>query len=235
MILNAIKDTGQFFGAAHITDVVRGAETAKIKERKHDQLNSFNSMSSYPKTFVSSLIRLLVAFGALRINFERYGAITLTEIADEILSEYQTFRSKKDCAGSKKNIVSKSSVQRESEKSKTKTLLQNVEKSTHGFGKRKKCSAFVIFQIERDARWLMLSRQVDKTFLTLVVLVKNWMSIYSLLQTILSYLATSETINLIDLAKVKKKVIFKKKVLPIVFLLITFFCFFWFYQNFANR
>ena len=123
MILNAIKDTGQFFGAAHITDVVRGAETAKIKERKHDQLNSFNSMSSYPKTFVTSLIRLLVAFGALRINFKRYGAITLTEIANEISSDIRPFEAKKIVQFLKKSS-SQIPIQREEVKIENQDLLQ---------------------------------------------------------------------------------------------------------------
>ncbi len=144
MILNAIKDTGQFFGAAHITDVVRGAETAKIKERKHDQLNSFNSMSSYPKTFVSSLIRLLVAFGALRINFERYGAITLTEIANEILSDIRPFEAKKIVQGQKRTS-SQSSVQREEVKIENQDLLQILKNLRMDLAKEKNVPAFVIF------------------------------------------------------------------------------------------
>ena len=144
MILNAIKDTGQFFGAAHITDVVRGAETAKIKERKHDQLNSFNSMSSYPKTFVSSLIRLLVAFGALRINFERYGAITLTEIANEILSDNRPFEAKKIVQGQKRTS-SQSSVQREEVKIENQDLLQILKNLRLDLAKEKNVPAFVIF------------------------------------------------------------------------------------------
>ena len=35
LVIQTIKLTGQFFGTTHIVDVLRGSETAKIKDRGH--------------------------------------------------------------------------------------------------------------------------------------------------------------------------------------------------------
>ena len=73
---------------------------------------------------------------------------------------------------------SQSSVQREEVKIENQDLLQILKNLRLDLAKEKNVPAFVIFQIERCTRWLMLSQQVDKTFLTLVVLVKkNWTNI----------------------------------------------------------
>ena len=87
-------------------------------------------MSSYPKTFVTSLIRLLVAFGALRINFERYGAITLTKIAKDILSDIRPFEAKKIVQFLKKTS-SQITTQREEVKIENQAHLQILKNFSH--------------------------------------------------------------------------------------------------------
>ena len=101
-------------------------------------------MSSYPKTFVTSLIRLLVAFGALRINFERYGAITLTKIAKDILSDIRPFEAKKIVQFLKKTS-SQIPTQREEVKIENQALLQILKNLRLDLAREKKVPAFVIF------------------------------------------------------------------------------------------
>jgi ATP-dependent DNA helicase RecQ len=61
VIFAAIAESGARFGAAHIVDILRGAETQKIFDRSHHQLASFGSGTARKKEEWQSLIRQLVA------------------------------------------------------------------------------------------------------------------------------------------------------------------------------
>ncbi len=78
-LLGTICDTGQSFGAAHIIDVLRGAETEKLLSRNHDALSTYGTGRSKTKPFWQSFIRQAVAGGYLMIDIERFGALRLTE------------------------------------------------------------------------------------------------------------------------------------------------------------
>lgn len=85
MILSAIYRTGQFFGAAHIIDVVRGAQNQKILERDHDQLPTFGVGRDHSKQYWQAFIRQMVAGGILSINIQKYGCLEMTEQGRRIL------------------------------------------------------------------------------------------------------------------------------------------------------
>lgn len=85
MILSAIYRTGQFFGAAHIIDVVRGAQNQKIIERGHDQLPTFGVGKDQSKQYWQAFIRQMVAGGILSINIQKYGSLEMTERGLKIL------------------------------------------------------------------------------------------------------------------------------------------------------
>ncbi|MDG1299336.1 MAG: RQC domain-containing protein, partial [Paracoccaceae bacterium] len=90
-ILSAIKQTGEFFGTSHIIDLVRGSETAKIKEKGHSSLESFGKGAQYSKSFFQGLIRQLISSGILRVNLERFGAVQLMQNADKIVEGREQF------------------------------------------------------------------------------------------------------------------------------------------------
>ena len=144
LVIQTIKLTGQFFGAAHISDILRGSESAKIKERYHDKLETFYSMPHYPKTFISSLIRLLVAFGALKIDFAKYGALTISDIAEQIYKGKTIFEAKKIFVGQNK-AASKYSTIREEVKVENQDLLQILKNLRLDIAKEKNVPAYVIF------------------------------------------------------------------------------------------
>ena len=144
LVIQTIKLTGQFFGAAHIVDVLRGSGSAKIKERGHDQLETFCSMPHYPKTFISSLIRLLVAFGALKIDFAKYGALAISDAAEEIYKGNTVFEAKKIVVGQNK-ATSKSSTTREEVKVENQDLLQILKNLRLDLATEKNVPAYIIF------------------------------------------------------------------------------------------
>ena len=79
LLFSAIKDTGQMFGGAHIIDVLRGAETQKISERRHDQLEAYSAGSAHGKDYWQAFIRQAVAGNYLTINIQKYGALQITQ------------------------------------------------------------------------------------------------------------------------------------------------------------
>ncbi|MBN9257729.1 MULTISPECIES: DNA helicase RecQ [unclassified Mesorhizobium] len=79
LILDAIAETGERFGAAHVIDVLRGHETDKIVARGHHGLASFGSGMAHKKDFWLSLIRQLVAGGFLMPDPRGHGGLAITD------------------------------------------------------------------------------------------------------------------------------------------------------------
>lgn len=91
MVLSAIYRTGQFFGAAHIIDVVRGSENQKILDRGHDKLPTFGVGNDHSKQYWTAFIRQMVAGGVLSINIQKYGCLEMTELGQAILRGKKSF------------------------------------------------------------------------------------------------------------------------------------------------
>jgi ATP-dependent DNA helicase RecQ len=77
LILAAVAQSGERFGAGHIIDVLRGANTQKIKDRDHDALASFGSGATRRREEWQSLIRQMVAGGLLVPD--EHGGLAITE------------------------------------------------------------------------------------------------------------------------------------------------------------
>ncbi|RJT31934.1 DNA helicase RecQ [Mesorhizobium waimense] len=79
IILTAIAETGERFGAAHVIDVLLRHETEKILARSHHRLASFGSGVAHKKDFWLSLIRQLVAGGFLMPDPDGHGGLAIAE------------------------------------------------------------------------------------------------------------------------------------------------------------
>ncbi len=84
-VLSAIYRTGQMFGALHIVSVLRGKQTEAVRRHRHDELALYGIGKEKPDTFWRSVIRQLVARGALRIHGEYSSLALQDEIARPIL------------------------------------------------------------------------------------------------------------------------------------------------------
>ena len=91
-ILNAIRSTGQRFGAAHIIDILRGAKTEKIKSLNHDQLAVHGAGAARKKEDWRSLIRQLVATGLLDLDYQGHGGLSVTPQGEAFLRGEADFR-----------------------------------------------------------------------------------------------------------------------------------------------
>jgi ATP-dependent DNA helicase RecQ len=82
VILAAVLQSGERFGATHVTDILRGAKTQKIKERGHDGLACFGSGAARKKEEWQSLIRQMVAADFLRAD--DHGGLAITERGEDL-------------------------------------------------------------------------------------------------------------------------------------------------------
>ncbi|WP_245440832.1 DNA helicase RecQ [Mesorhizobium sanjuanii] len=79
IILAAVAQSGERFGAAHVIDILLGHETEKVLARGHERLASFGGGVAHKKDFWLSLIRQLVAGGFLEPDPSGHGGLAITE------------------------------------------------------------------------------------------------------------------------------------------------------------
>ena len=75
--LSAALRTGERFGAQHLVNVLRGEETKKVLQFRHDRLPTFGVGADIGKPLWRSYLRQLVAADVLKIDIGGYGALQL--------------------------------------------------------------------------------------------------------------------------------------------------------------
>lgn len=84
-VLSCVYRVGQRFGAKHVIDVLRGAETQRIFDLKHDQLSTYGIGSDQSQDSWSGLIRQLIHLGYINQDVANYSILKLTETARPVL------------------------------------------------------------------------------------------------------------------------------------------------------
>jgi len=95
-VLSCIARTGQRFGAGHITDVLLGRNTEKIRRHGHDTLSTYDIGDELNKKGWKSVIRQLVATRLLEVDVSGYGALKLTPRCKPVLQGEATVELRKD-------------------------------------------------------------------------------------------------------------------------------------------
>ena len=83
--LSCVYRSGQRFGAAHVVDILRGADTAKIRQFGHDALSTYGIGSELDARQWRSVFRQLVAAGLLEVDLEGHGALRLSAASSAVL------------------------------------------------------------------------------------------------------------------------------------------------------
>ena len=94
--LSAIYRTGQRFGAAHITDVLRGADNERIRKFRHDELPTYGLGAELSNPQWRSILRQLLAADYLRLDIEGYGGLTISDKGKTLLRGEAEFRYRAD-------------------------------------------------------------------------------------------------------------------------------------------
>ncbi len=83
--MSAALRTGQRFGAAHLTDVLRGKATEKVIQFGHESLPTFGVGADLDEAAWRGVFRQLLAAGLLHADAAAFGALKLTEAARPVL------------------------------------------------------------------------------------------------------------------------------------------------------
>ncbi|MFB3817064.1 MAG: DNA helicase RecQ [Candidatus Methylomirabilales bacterium] len=89
-ILAGILEMGERFGADYVTDVLRGAETARIARLGHHRLDAYGGLRRHPKAVVRGWIAQLESRGCLARQDGEYPTLSLTARGREVLRGDET-------------------------------------------------------------------------------------------------------------------------------------------------
>ncbi|TIX36678.1 MAG: ATP-dependent DNA helicase RecQ, partial [Mesorhizobium sp.] len=105
IILAAITQTGERFGAAHVVDVLLGHETEKVLDRNHHRLASFGTGVAHKKNVWLSLVRQLVAGGFLILDSVGHGGLAIAEKGRALARGEASFRYRLDARQSSRGKI----------------------------------------------------------------------------------------------------------------------------------
>ncbi|PRH83459.1 DNA helicase RecQ [Arenimonas caeni] len=83
--LSCVYRTGQRFGVTHLVDVLRGADTDRIRQLGHDQLSTYGIGTELDARQWKGVFRQLVALGLLEVDIEGHGSLRLTPDSRAVL------------------------------------------------------------------------------------------------------------------------------------------------------
>jgi ATP-dependent DNA helicase RecQ len=84
-ILSGVARCEQRYGAAHVSDVLRGADTAAIRRAGHDRLTTYGLLRESSLSEVRGWIDQLVGQELLRVAGDRYPVLVLSRAGVEVL------------------------------------------------------------------------------------------------------------------------------------------------------
>ena len=90
-VLSAIKRVDERFGITYIIDIVRGANTVRIRQYGHDQLPTYGVGKGESKNYWHRVIDELLGQECISRDEDQYGILRITEKGKQILYGNKTF------------------------------------------------------------------------------------------------------------------------------------------------
>ena len=84
-LLSTVYRVEQRFAPGHVLDVLRGIDSDKVKQWRHEQLSVFGIGSDRGEAEWRAVLRQVIALGLLTVDHENYSALKLTEAARPVL------------------------------------------------------------------------------------------------------------------------------------------------------
>jgi ATP-dependent DNA helicase RecQ len=84
-LLSAIYRVDQRFAAGHVIDVLRGMDTERIQQWRHNKLSTYGIGSERSEAEWRAILRQTIAQGYVRVDYDSYNALKLTETARAVL------------------------------------------------------------------------------------------------------------------------------------------------------
>ena len=84
-VYRAAQASGVHFGATHLTDILRGQLTERVRQWQHDKLSTFGVGGQFSASEWMGIFRQLVAHGLLEVDHGGHGALLLAPAARAVL------------------------------------------------------------------------------------------------------------------------------------------------------
>jgi len=84
-ILSCVIRCDERFGAAHVADVLRGADSARVRARGHDALTTYALLKEFSNREIRHWIDQLIADGRLEVATGEYPTLSVTAAGREVL------------------------------------------------------------------------------------------------------------------------------------------------------
>ncbi len=158
-LLSTIYRTGQFFGQVHIINVLRGSEDKKVFDKGHQNLSVYGIGNDKSKEFWQSFLRQMLAYGHLKINFQKYGAIQITNTGVDVLKNKNKFMYKDIPIKSIKENTKAPKYLNRDLTDVDSALLNNLKSLRLDIAKKQNLPAFTIFH---DSTLIQMSQRRPK-------------------------------------------------------------------------
>lgn len=140
MALSAILRTGEYFGAGHLIDILRGTATEKVRARNHDELPTFGVGKDIGKGQWIAVFRQMMGHDLVRPDPERHGALRFTENARPLLKGEASITLRKDTMVTERRPAVKMLVSEEDA-----PLLSALKAKRRYLAEGQKVPAYIIF------------------------------------------------------------------------------------------
>ena len=147
MVFDAIFETGERYGQAHIIDVLRGSKTEKITKARHNSIDCFGAGSGMTKGLWQSLVRQMISAGFLEVDIAGFGGLKMTDKGNALSRGEGKF----ECRLEEVAVRSKKPKERDKSKAsreisdRDQTLLSLLKEKRLALAKAKGVPAYVIF------------------------------------------------------------------------------------------
>ena len=113
------QHSGISFGAGHIMDILRGKKTEKVTQFGHEAISTFGIGATLSETQLRSVLRQLIANGALNINAAAFNTLQLNDASREVLKGNVSVMLRESDAANARGSKSKRNTTAASSKSNT--------------------------------------------------------------------------------------------------------------------
>jgi ATP-dependent DNA helicase RecQ len=142
-IMSAIYRTQQTYGAGHVIDVVRGSKSARIIEKKHDELSVFGIGKDKPKEHWNLILRQLLNLNFVAIKSWEYRSLCLTAKSLEILNGKVELHLRKQTLSFNKKSKKEGAASRES--SAAPELFERLRQLRNQLARERQLPSYIIF------------------------------------------------------------------------------------------
>ncbi|WP_214044385.1 DNA helicase RecQ [Methanomethylovorans sp.] len=86
LLIKCVKEVDQRYGITHVTEILTGSNSKKIKEKRHHHLGSYATGTYLPKDRWADIARELVHQGILRLDGSRYPLLKLEKCSEQVIA-----------------------------------------------------------------------------------------------------------------------------------------------------